>query len=167
MRNKDLIKKYPWLQVENPYGPNNWTDCWLDDLEPGWKEAFGEDLCRELDKAIKLDKCQDSFKFVQIKEKFGSLRLYATGYGPCTQEILAKYEQLSKFICGKCGKIATHISEDSWIYPWCDNCLKKLGEIRLTAIKNYYNIPEGSTAEEVVEDIKDCFKYSDYWVTIK
>mgnify|MGYP007069968570 CR=1 FL=1 len=63
--NKDLIEKYPFIKIDN-------EDCeftWLDDLEPGWKKAFGLQLCEDLVEALKKDNCEDEFTFVQIKDR--------------------------------------------------------------------------------------------------
>ena len=85
---------------------DEYLNLWLKDLEPGWYEAFGGNLYNELITSIEEDGCKNSFEFEQIKEKYGSLRLYASGYGDKTREVLHKYEELSKYICGHCGKPA-------------------------------------------------------------
>ena len=161
MDNKELIEKYPFLKVDDPYSPNNWTNCWLDDLEPGWRKAFGKELCEELAAAIKEDDCEDTFGFDQIKEKFAELRLYAHGYGKKTKEVLAKYEELSKYICGHCGQAATKITR-GWIYPLCDACIKDiLGGY--SPIENFYNFDSYSDVQKEVEHIKKDYCYGEYW----
>ena len=157
---KALTVKYPFLRVKDPVASDTWTDSWLFDLEDGWRKAFGDDLCKELDAAIKEDKCEDTFEFVQIKEKFGALRLYAWGYGKKVGEVLAKYEELSKYICGHCGQPATRISK-GWIYPFCDPCVDKVHQ-KSVPIEEFYGMTTQEIADEI-ENIKTNFRYEDYW----
>ena len=47
IRNKKLIKKYPWLIPRNRWTdkiPNDYDYSWteLDSMEDGWRKAFGE-----------------------------------------------------------------------------------------------------------------------------
>lgn len=162
--NKELIEKYPFLKVKDTYTAGTWTNCWLDDLEPGWRAAFGEDLAKELDKAIKEDGCEDTFEFVQIKEKYASLRLYADGYGDKTKEVLAKYEELSKYICGHCGQVATRITR-GWVYPFCDKCARKIGQPTVP-IEEFYETTYEDILDEI-DHIKINYRYDDYWKPIK
>lgn len=164
MTNKELIEKYPFLEVKDPYGQGNWTDCWLDDLEPGWRKAFGKELCQELAVAIKEDGCEDTFEFLQIKEKYAALRLYAGGYGEKTRDVLAKYEELSKYICGHCGQPATKITR-GWYYPLCDSCIQDV-QGGFSPIEKYYGFDNFEDVQKEVEKIKTSFCYGEYWVKI-
>lgn len=149
MSNKELIEKYPFLKLNCD---DEYEFTWLDDLEPGWKKAFGLDFCKELDEAIKKDDCEDSFEFLQIKEKFAELRIYYTGGGPEVEKVITKYEELSKYICGHCGKYATKIT-DIWIYPLCDNCVKNVhGEYR--DIEQFYHFKDYNEVLKEIEEIK-------------
>lgn len=141
--NKILCEKYPFLIPRNI-----WTDeidedydySWtrLDDLEPGWRIAFGEQLCEELKEALSKADYVDKFRFTQIKEKYGKLCLYNLG---CNQEawnVIRKYERLSKYVCGQCGQSATKVTT-GWIYPYCDECAKRIGEYEYFAdINEFY-----------------------------
>jgi len=82
-QNKKLVQLYPWLLPHN-----RWTDkvsedydysyTELDGLEPGWKIAFGLDLCEEIQACLNQLPSEQAAKFriVQIKEKYASLRFY-------------------------------------------------------------------------------------------
>lgn len=161
MDNKELIKTYPFLQIE----PDNWEYCWLDDLEPGWKKAFGIEMCQEIAAAIKEDECENDFQFLQIKEKFAALRLYATGYGEKTKEVLAKYEELSKYICGYCGKPATQITK-VWYYPLCDECVEKYYSRATIPIEKYYHFNSIEEVQKEIQHIKTNFCYGEYWIKV-
>ena len=129
-QNKELCERYPFLIPRNV-----WTDkipedydysyTRLDDLEPGWRIAFGEQLCEELKSALEKADWVDAFRFTQIKEKWGKLCLYHFACNPSAIDVIRKYEKLSQYICGHCGKPATKVST-GWIYPYCDSCSDKL-----------------------------------------
>lgn len=150
-----FINQYSFLKVKDSEYYNTWTNCWLDEFEPGWKNSFGENFCKELDEAIKKDGCEDTFEFLQIKEKFGSLRLYAAGYyyEGNINKILYKYEELSRYICGHCGKPATRITR-GWIYPLCDECIKDIsGES--SPIEDFYDFNSYEDVLKEIESIKN------------
>ena len=125
-KNKELIKKYPFLLPRNV-----WTDkvledydysyTRLDEIPDGWRIAFGEQLCEELKDALLQAGYLDKFRFTQIKEKYGTLRLYNNGCNKEAWDVINKYEALSARTCIVCGKPATKISQ-GWICPYCDKC---------------------------------------------
>jgi hypothetical protein len=96
----------------------------LDAMEPGWRKAFGIQMCKEIKKELKKHKFLYKYRIVQIKEKFGGLRWYDSGTPKDSKilDIIDKYTQISYRTCGDCGKPATKISK-GWIYPYCDNCV--------------------------------------------
>ena len=172
-KNKELIEKYPFIKVDeakwwNPIRKDyDIGFTWLDDLEPGWYKAFGIDLCEDLAKAIKEDGCEDTFEFLQIKEKYASLRLYAAGYGDKTKEVLAKYEELSKYICGHCGKPAEIITT-GWYYPLCHKCFDDY-EINsgYEYIWEWYGFDSIEDVQKEIQNIKDNYKYEEYWNSVR
>ena len=131
LHNKYLCKRYPFLI------PHDWDDkpMWkskysyteLDEMEPGWRKAFGEEMCEELREELLKYNSLSSFRIVQIKEKFGGLRFYVTNVPPKSDiyDIIHKYENLSYEICTECGQPA-HQYSDGWIYTLCDKCIKKI-----------------------------------------
>lgn len=125
-KNKELCEKYPFLIPTNAFTGKviddyDYSYTLLDQINDGWRIAFGEKLCQELKEALDKDNSLNTFKFIQIKEKYGSLRLYHVGGNNESSDIIYKYEELSKFICIKCGKPATKVTT-GWIYPYCDKC---------------------------------------------
>lgn len=164
--NKNLIKKYPFLaRGIYDYDTKEYEFTWLDDLEPGWRIAFGKNLCEDLAEALKQDGCEDSFQFLQIKEKYAELRLYYMGGGDATRECLHKYEELSKYICGHCGKLATKITS-GWYYPLCDDCSKEVHST-FTDIANFYSFNSYDDIIAEVEHIKSNYIFGDYWQPLK
>ena len=133
MENKRLCKRYPFLQLRNP-----WTDeliksdyyTNLDEMPAGWKCAFGKDMCEEIRQVLIKANYLNKYRVVQIKEKYGSLRWYDDG-APSSiyhelQDVIDKYEGMSVRTCIWCGRPATKISQ-GWISPWCDKCAERIG----------------------------------------
>ena len=134
MTNKELLERYPWLRRYNRI-----TDEWmydgsteLDDMPDGWRAAFGEQMCEELNNEILTwDKVvQERFRILQIKEKWGGLRFYVMSGSAKLYEIIGKYEELSRHTCIECGAPATKISR-GWISPYCDKCAQEMIDHRV------------------------------------
>lgn len=137
IKNKELVSKYPFLafkeynfDTDSYYIPDDYDyeSTWLDSMPDGWRNAFGEQLCQELKEALDEFDYADKYIIVQIKEKFGGLRIYDNGIprGCKVHDIISKYEDISEKTCIGCGKPATKISL-GWICPWCDDCAVKIG----------------------------------------
>lgn len=128
--NRWLCYRYPWLIPHS-----RWTDeeikdydfsyTELDAMPDGWRKAFGEQMCEEIQKLLEEADWVDKYRILQIKEKFGSLRWYDSAVPDSIKErldaIIKKYEDLSERTCFICGAPATKIST-GWICPWCDEC---------------------------------------------
>lgn len=134
MNNKELIEKYPWLQIRNVWTgelvePEDYEFTWLDDLPDGWRKAFGLQMVKELDKILRKANYQNEYRITQIKEKYGYLRWYDNGV-PVTiskeyYKWMAKYEELSKHICLICGEPGEIDYAQYWLMPLCDKCRKE------------------------------------------
>lgn len=95
-------------------------------VEKGWNKAFGKQYLNDLKKQLKKDKMLYSWRIMDIKEKYGTFRLYCNYGSDELYRIIDKYENLSWNTCIKCGKPATHISR-GWICPYCEDCAKDVG----------------------------------------
>lgn len=122
---KNLIKFFDWI---HDY-PLQWFHCIptsteLDAMEPGWRKAFGIQMCKEIKKELKKYNFLYKYRIVQIKEKFGELRWYDSGIPENSKiwDITEKYSEISRKTCIHCGKPATKIST-GWISPYCDDCI--------------------------------------------
>ena len=132
LRNKKLCKRYPWLIPRNNFtgevcwGGRPYDNTLLDDMLKGWRIAFGDIWCEEMDKAIRLDSCADVFRIIQLKEKYGQLRCYTNVYSPNIKHVVNAFEVISEYICVYCGSIDAHIVNDrGWFWPLCRDCYKK------------------------------------------
>jgi len=61
-------------------------------------------------------------EFTQIKEKFGSLRMYYVGGDDVIDKILEKAETLSETTCESCGSDQGKVQGKGWIRILCDSC---------------------------------------------
>lgn len=102
---------------------------------PGWKKAFGKQYLKELKKQLKKDHYLYQFRITDIKEKYGTLRLYCNGASDEVYKIVDKYETLSYETCIECGKPATKIKA-GWISPYCDECFPKNAVVYMKKWKN-------------------------------
>lgn len=138
-----LCLRYPFWRSRDVFTgePSGYDFTWYDDIPEGWKKAFGKDLSREIREAgrkflrVHPDKTwADILQFRQIKEKYGSLRLYATAIDEI-QFVLDKYELLSMGYCVRCGKPA-RCKTRGWVEYYCEDCAREvtnspIGDIRL------------------------------------
>lgn len=71
-------------------------------------------------------------KFYQVKEKFGSLRLYTNFYSEIIGAIVSQAEQESISICEQCGSTSSTVTSGSlvrhWVRSLCPACHKKADE---------------------------------------
>ena len=95
---KNLIKFFDWI---NDY-PLQWLHCIptyteLDAMEPGWRKAFGIQMCKEIKKELKKYNFLHKYRITQIKEKFGELRWYDSGIPKDSKilDIIEKYSEIS------------------------------------------------------------------------
>lgn len=104
------------------------------DLYDGWLKTFVPQMMDEMFDA--LGSYVEDFDVLQIKEKFGEMRLYwdwvdrdytdaevedLNELYKIIEHIISKYEDISRRTCVKCGGKATHFST-GWILPYCDSC---------------------------------------------
>lgn len=121
----------------------------IEDTPEGWWKAFGGDMLKDFYEAWTHldDEQKEEFSFLQVKEKFGELRIYACPFTSEMNEICHKYESKSRFVCIDCGERATKVS-NGWISPYCDKCAEKYKSEKFTPITVFYG------EEKVIEKKK-------------
>lgn len=106
----------------------------MSELEDRWKERWGDDapaiecgpgwdnlLLKLDDDLMEID---PNYTIAQVKEKFGSLRFYAT----CTAGtdfkkfygVITRYELTSAITCESCGRVGTQRNRNGWYRTLCD-----------------------------------------------
>lgn len=125
IKNYFFIKKYPFMAwYGDPLYPGypqkkraDLGHTWYDEIPCGWRIAFGKKLLKDLKNVIKRPK---DLQWEQIKEKWGSLCLYAS----CSdevQKVLDRYEVMSIGYCISCGKPARYRTR-GWVEYYCEDC---------------------------------------------
>ena len=132
LRNKRLIKRYPFTTPVDWYGKlmppkrHNYMFTAWDDMPDGWRKAFGRYLAEDIDKALKADGINPrDFYFHQIKEKYGSLRMYANMSADNVDRVIDTYSQISENVCIMCGRPDVSVINTGWISPVCKRCYYK------------------------------------------
>lgn len=100
-------------------------------MPPGWRAAFGEQMCEEIQKLLEEADYVYQYRIIQIKEKYGRLCWYDSRVPEKIRErmnqVIRKYEDLSEVTCIECGKPAIKVSLN-WISPWCEECSANIGD---------------------------------------
>ena len=135
LKNKKIIKKYPFLAPLDFYGYKETVRCHkyivtiLDDIPKGWRKLmlqWAEDIKPVLVKGNYLRE----FTIGQAKEKYGRLEIFDNG---CPNSIYKEvsrlssdYEKISENVCVLCGDPNAKMCKISWISPFCKKCFKKI-----------------------------------------
>lgn len=127
-----------WLGNPNEIPEYDYEYTELDSLPDGWNKAFGEQMCEELREALIEDGDLDRWKIVELKQKYGSMRLTDNGYkhGSRVPDIIGKYESMSERTCVVCGAPATQVTI-GWISPFCDECCINCAPDRSVSIEEW------------------------------
>jgi len=122
MDEQTLMKKYPKIFRQKDLSMKETAMYWGVECGPGWYNLI-DTLCYSLQKLTD-KKGHPQVEFTQVKEKFGSLRIYTQGGSDLQWELISFAEDLSKKICEKCGKPG-QLRNDGWMITLCDDCQKR------------------------------------------
>lgn len=107
---QDIEDKFPQL-----------LKCGLE-INEGWLPLIW-DMCEQLlasRESLNVPISEENpLYFIQIKEKFGSLRAYATTSTEEDEKIISMFEDMSQFVCDMCGKPGQPRGRH-WFYTACD-----------------------------------------------
>lgn len=101
MTDREIIKKYPFAEVYSIKG-EALGYSWLELIPSVWSEAFGEQMLEDLAKAIKRSGA-GKVHIIDMKEKYGELRIQTDVYNEEIERVIDKYEKISRSIpcCGR------------------------------------------------------------------
>ena len=88
------MEKYKRLTTENLE--------WLSFIPEGWEKSFGADLRKELDDVLARENIE-AFEIIDVKEKWGELRIYFFPHDDVIENVIDKYSIISRSICRACG----------------------------------------------------------------
>lgn len=129
IKNLIFLARYPFM-----WATNRWTGKKIfptfteyDSIPKGWRKAFGKQLLKDIKKALKEDKKEFGKKtqihWLQIKEKYGALVMYATS-SERVDKVFSYYEDLSLCYCINCGKPVRY-STSGYILFLCEQCFNE------------------------------------------
>lgn len=121
-----LCLRYPFYKSRNVFDGkfNGYGFTWYDAIPIGWRKAFGKQFSKDLKKQLKKDNQLKTFRFSDIKEKWGTLHIYTFG---CSEEcwgLLDRYKELSSHYCIECGKKG-EIHSEYYSAPLCNKHFKE------------------------------------------
>lgn len=159
IKNFFFCLKYPFYISRNVFTDKflGFTHTWYDEIPRGWRIAFGKQLSKDLKAALKKDGIIKTFRFQQIKEKYGTLRLYNNGEGENTHKVIRYYENLSMCYCFMCGKPARYCTQ-GWIEYLCEDCFKEIERYDDDADPEFSEYKKLCRLKE--EDIPRVYSYS-------
>jgi hypothetical protein len=117
-----LIQEYPEL-FGTAFDPKETLIGFGLEIGPGWEKILADNL-PELSKIVK-DSKLDDFRIIQVKEKFGGLRIYTNYSIKKIDDWVEKMEILCSESCEKCGAPA-QLYADGWWRTLCDECEGKV-----------------------------------------
>lgn len=131
IQRRDLIKLYPYLAPKNAWTgelDKDYDYSYMHgeyDIPEGWQVLFLL-YCKNIRPLLLATNYLDKFYFTQVKEKYGTLRLYNGGYPNNFEHITSVYEGFSEYICQVCGK-PSKFETGGWIGYFCPQCLFEVG----------------------------------------
>ena len=121
-----LIEDFPWLFRESTLPCTQTCLCWGCECGDGWFDVI-YDMCKE----IKNIDTERRVSFTQIKEKFGTLRVYYTTrpsmiiddeeFDDKIFNIIMKADNRSSITCEDCGKPGKTVGVN-WLMTLCEEC---------------------------------------------
>jgi len=120
-----LIETYPTLFRDNTLPSSESLICYECEFGDGWYDIIDQ-VCKDI---TNLDK-DGEIKFMQLKEKYGAIRIYIksfpTKYKKKLNQIIDDAEIKSYQTCEFCGKTGVSPSGEKWITTLCDECKRKI-----------------------------------------
>ena len=141
--NKKLVKKYPFLKMND-----NYKRTWLDEVPYGWQQ-FALTFFEKIEKILNDHDAKDYLRIIEVKEKWGKLRIYYSFVNNSKHEqnkwiedidrLFTSLENESWKICIDCGRQANYQTND-YVIPVCDRCKKVIERLYpnvTVTLKNY------------------------------
>ena len=125
-QNKKLIEEFPFIIPRdyegNPPKDYDYFFTELDYIPDGWRKRYGRLICEDIKRI--LGKRANEFRFIEIKEKYGELRIDGSIGNTELDNQFSKYSYLTGNTCIYCGKIGVP-STKGYILPVCRECYPK------------------------------------------
>jgi hypothetical protein len=129
LQNK-LVNEYPEFFKGIGKSPQESCLAFGFECDDGW--YFIIETCCSLIKHHYKNKKEIDFEFLQVKEKFGTLRLYHQGGDDFVSGVVDMAEALSSSVCEVTGNPGKLHVRNTWYKTLCENEANKLGFERYT-----------------------------------
>lgn len=124
MNTKEMLEKYPELFGSgDELNPQKTLMVFGIETGKGWKDVILSYLPK-ISEIVK-EKKLDNFRIVQIKEKFGSLRVYTNNSVQEIEDIIDEMEKECSTTCETCGSKEGKFRSNGWMRVICDECENK------------------------------------------
>lgn len=110
---KKLVEDHPVLFRDYGKSPRETCMAWGCEHSDGWFSII-KGLCRAIDHHLKYAKEPLDFKFAQIKEKFGTLRVYTDGGDDYIAGVIRMAEEMSAVTCEVTGQPGQMCRKGHW-----------------------------------------------------
>jgi len=114
---KDCLKKYTIIQPD-PTLRNNLMAFGFE-IGEGWMSLVIE-LLDKIQHLVDNNPEYSGLQVIQVKEKYGSLRVYLNYYYKEIEDIISEYEEKSCYICEECGEKGEIRNINNWYTALCD-----------------------------------------------
>lgn len=154
-----LYAKYPALFAQKDLSPRETLMCWGIDVGDGWYNIM-DALCSSITYYLKYKKKpgadadadenadgEFSVEFVQVKEKFGALRIYTNFGDDAIDSMISLAARLSQLTCDTCGSPGKNTLIRGWYQTLCEPC-----RADFCTKRGYTEYLEGNTSEEDSEE---------------
>lgn len=124
-----LIEKYPSLFRDRTRPPTESLMCYGCDHDDGWYGII-ESMCSLISRYMKKKELADGpqdYRFTQIKEKFGGLRVYDAEGDNYTQGVVDMAESMSYKTCEVTGKPGELCVNGFWMKTLSPEKMEELG----------------------------------------
>lgn len=124
---KYLCEKYSKIFSGRNGDPKETLMCFGFCHDDGWFNII-DSMCSliqsHIDRLPEGEREEKQFVAVQVKEKFGELRVYGVGGDQFTSGVIAMASEISRVTCEACGKPGK-ISGPGWYRCLCEDCRSK------------------------------------------
>ena len=114
---EDCLKKYTIIQPD-PTLRNNLMVFGFE-IGEGWMSLVIE-LLDKIQHLVDNNPEYSGLQVIQVKEKYGSLRVYLNYYYKEIEELIQEYEEKSCYICEECGEKGEIRNINNWYTALCD-----------------------------------------------
>lgn len=111
---KKLVEKYPNLFRDKDLPPTESLMCYGCDHDDGWYDIL-ETMCSIISRHLEGSEDEHPYRFTQIKEKFGVLRVYGSGGDDYIDGVVDMAEGMSRKTCEVTGDTGVLHCGGNWL----------------------------------------------------